>query len=916
MRTIYAPLTLLMALVLAAVSTPLATARTETPVNVDAAIRPAGGMKAVQTGGNTVGDVIRETRPRADGYRHIDTPATIDVLKRLGVNTYVYLIWNSPTDWDDLVHEFAPAAERAGIRLWLYLVPPSECQDSPIRHENGRCSRPFTNDYVRWAKEIATLSKAHPNVVAWALDDFFSQLPPEEVQEMQRVQDAINPRLGFYTTVYYHDAINGAFYDRYEGLIDGIIYPYTGANSNTEDASHVGPNLEAILAQTEPRGLGVVLLAYTGRFLSAVTPPTDRYIADVIAETQPYLDSGRVHGITLYGLPIADERPLTALNRARSGTGWLSLSPAIFARTEPGDFAQAEQRIRIDPRAKSYGLEFSDLDIYYDQNSTSKQYHHRQILVDGEVVWESNEPGAGGTWHRHYVDLTDALRGKRSATLAIRLVDKTSLSLWTGVIVDDLVAKGFQLTNPGFEERGGWTLSKNSDSVLPGLFHFADFAPSNALEAARAAFAGKPHEQSSAGPADHAAGDAMEGQGRLRLAVQPFTTTLAGASATASQVLTVDPDSPRYEIDFFQTSPHTPYPGFDGAHQVTVRIDGKPVWTRDANWQYPFWENGNGLQGPIDVTDFVAGKQRVTLTFELRGLARSPAVGPNRAVDFGFDRLQTVGLAGRDFGFETGRGWRLTSEGPLTAEIHRPSRRAEAGRVVVKAGQVVGRPGTTVAVPVTVTNDTAAPLTGSLTASLPDGWSTSPAEQPFGPVPAGGTARATTSVVVPADAAPGSYWVVLDADSSAGTVKAASRVQLVGDTIVFTPGTDAEGPWLSEPDGSQLDGEIFDGRGRFADATTSFTYLFDLPPDVASGTLTLHIGNQYLVRVSADGETWREILREPREIRDLSNLADHSFDLDAVREPGKPLYVRVEDSKTDDGWGGWLGRLRLDLQSS
>ncbi|NUR89324.1 MAG: hypothetical protein HOY71_35015, partial [Nonomuraea sp.] len=297
MRRLVTALLSVLALAAAMVQPATATATDSQPTTrqINAAL---AGMKAAQTGGNTVGDVIREDKPRADGYRHIDTAATIRVLKSVGLNTYVYLIWNSPTDWQDLTEEFAPAAEKAGIKVWLYLVPPSECQTSPVRHLNGRCSRPFEKDYVKWAEEIAKLSVAHPNVVAWALDDFFSQLGPDEVKEMQRVQDSINPKLGFYTTVYYGDAINPHFYDRYEGVIDGIIYPYLGANSNTQDATHVAPNLEKILAQTEPRGLGVVLLAYTGRFLSAIVHPTDRYIADVVPAARPDMDSGRLLGTT------------------------------------------------------------------------------------------------------------------------------------------------------------------------------------------------------------------------------------------------------------------------------------------------------------------------------------------------------------------------------------------------------------------------------------------------------------------------------------------------------------------------------------------------------------------------------------------------------------------------------------------
>jgi hypothetical protein len=138
---------------------------------------------------------------------------------------------------------------------------------------------------------------------------------------------------------------------------------------------------------------------------------------------------------------------------------------------------------------------------------------------------------------------------------------------------------------------------------------------------------------------------------------------------------------------------------------------------------------------------------------------------------------------------------------------------------------------------------------------------------------------------------------------------------VIGDTIEFTPGTAAETPWLVDADGSQLDGEIHNGRGRFADNGSRFTYRFDLPADVIGGTLTLEIGNEYLVEVSTDGQQWRTVLREDRQIHDLSNLGDpmQTLDLNDLRAGGRTLYVRVGDSKTDDGWGGWLGHLTMEM---
>ena len=70
---------------------------------------------------------IREVTPRADGVRHVDTAATIGRLREAHATTYFYLILHAETDWTDLQDEFMPAAERAGIDVWVYLVPPSEC---------------------------------------------------------------------------------------------------------------------------------------------------------------------------------------------------------------------------------------------------------------------------------------------------------------------------------------------------------------------------------------------------------------------------------------------------------------------------------------------------------------------------------------------------------------------------------------------------------------------------------------------------------------------------------------------------------------------------------------------------------------------------------------------------------------------
>ena len=145
--------------------------------------------------------------------------------------------------------------------------------------------------------------------------------------------------------------------------------------------------------------------------------------------------------------------------------------------------------------------------------------------------------------------------------------------------------------------------------------------------------------------------------------------------------------------------------------------------------------------------------------------------------------------------------------------------------------------------------------------------------------------------------------------SDQGTAKAAGSITVIGDHVEFAPGTDAEQPWLFDTDGSQ-----FDGEGRFTDGGTHATYRFQLPADVQGGTLTLDIANQFLVEASTDNQTWTTVLKEDAPIRDRSNRSERTLDLNALRGGARTLYLRLGDSQPDDGWGGWLARVELDLQ--
>jgi hypothetical protein len=150
--------------------------------------------------------------------KHVDGDSLLARLKELGANTYLWLIWHQPTDWEDL-QRFLPKATEAGIDVWVYLVPPSEPPSS----------EPFGLDYPRWGEEIAKLSLKHANLKAWVIDDFYANtaktFTPGYVRAMQARAKAVNPRLAFLPLMYYGE-ITRKFADDFREAVDGVMAAY------------------------------------------------------------------------------------------------------------------------------------------------------------------------------------------------------------------------------------------------------------------------------------------------------------------------------------------------------------------------------------------------------------------------------------------------------------------------------------------------------------------------------------------------------------------------------------------------------------------------------------------------------------------------------------------------------------------
>lgn len=438
-------------------------------------------------GGNTVGGEIRERAPRADGYYHIDTPRMIARLKQLHVNNVNYLIWNSPSDWDDLRKEFLPAAQSAGLSVWVYLAPPGETA------KGAKGSDPFRTDYPKWASELASLSLKYPALQAWCMDDFtwaMKTFTPAYVAKLRGITQSINPQLRFIPVVHF-TAVTSKWVAEYGALIDGVMCPYIDLPwDDTQRTSSLDEQIESVRKQFDKP---IYVLIYAGRHLASPLEPSPRYVADVIERSLKAMDEGRLGGIISYGTPLDEHTPPTQSNQALDGLGRLSLAAAASLST-PTDFAEASQTIQIDPKSARYQLTVWHYDQWGPPDFPRGQYQ-KQVLIDGKVVWEC-DPAADvrSTWLEGSIltgpiDLTKTLKGKTSARLTLRL-QATSKGRKQPIDVgfDRLSAEGFSIKNPGFESDDGWTLKDSGHALLSNIDHYDPDCPSKVFQAVSDAF--------------------------------------------------------------------------------------------------------------------------------------------------------------------------------------------------------------------------------------------------------------------------------------------------------------------------------------------------------------------------------------------------------------------------------------------
>lgn len=153
---------------------------------------------------------------------------------------------------------------------------------------------------------------------------------------------------------------------------------------------------------------------------------------------------GVIDGVVVAYLQDRDEieRTWALLNDAAAPTP-SELSYAWNTPSQAGDYGMASQSAKVLP-ADRYEVQFLERD---DFTGPTADYHYKQLLVDGTVVWEDDVAGGSKTWNKITVDLTEHVRGKTNVTLAFRLFGKKAVSnfgvLWR---VAELRAENLELT--------------------------------------------------------------------------------------------------------------------------------------------------------------------------------------------------------------------------------------------------------------------------------------------------------------------------------------------------------------------------------------------------------------------------------------------------------------------------------------
>jgi hypothetical protein len=241
----------------------------------------------------------------------VDVRRTLDRLTQAHVDTYAYLIEGgrrSATLWEALP-DFLTEARAVEIKVWVYLVPPSEIPDSGGKPDYA----PYGQDYRAWARAISQIAQDHPNLTALCVDDFGDNTPArngrygiftadyaEQVATAARTYRPVQ----FWPVLFYPDLVGDtAIIDDYRDVVDGVVFPFRDApNRNTTVSASAEAQIRAV---REAANRPVVVMVYASLLSQTANgPPSPTYVEAVTRTALSLVGQDVVHGVMIYALNL------------------------------------------------------------------------------------------------------------------------------------------------------------------------------------------------------------------------------------------------------------------------------------------------------------------------------------------------------------------------------------------------------------------------------------------------------------------------------------------------------------------------------------------------------------------------------------------------------------------------------------
>lgn len=233
-----------------------------------------------------------------------DIPRLIGVLKKMNAKDYMHLIWKEKR-YPFALHDFqlmAPEFQKTGIRLWLYLTPPSE-----------GVPEPFGGDYVRWAVECAKIAQRFPIVTGICIDDFNGNVQtftPSYCKNMMSQAHKIAPHLALLVVCYF--GYEKAIAQHVEaGVIDGVIFPYFYPHKNHSDTTKLLPQIKSYREWLDNRTshavlsgkMPLIVMVYATKHSASPERPTAAYVKKCLDIGLMATQEGLADGVVTYCLP-------------------------------------------------------------------------------------------------------------------------------------------------------------------------------------------------------------------------------------------------------------------------------------------------------------------------------------------------------------------------------------------------------------------------------------------------------------------------------------------------------------------------------------------------------------------------------------------------------------------------------------